>query len=71
MRKIKYQCGHYAKSKFGQCQKNTIPAEWIEAEVIEYTKLLVRNKQFAEDIQGQLVHCFQRNGNRNDESHQE
>ena len=56
MRKIKYQCGHYAKSKFGQCQKNTIPAEWIEAEVIEYTKLLVRNKQFAEDIQGQLVH---------------
>lgn len=56
MRKIKYQCGHYAKSKFGQCQKNTIPAEWIEAEVIEYTKLLVRNKQFAEDIQGQLGH---------------
>ena len=56
MRKIKYQCGHYAKSKFGQCQKNTIPAEWIEAEVIEYTKLLVRNKQFTEDIKNQIGH---------------
>ena len=56
MRKIKYQCGHYAKSKFGQCQKNTIPAEWVEAEVIEYTKLLVRNKQFTEDIKNQIGH---------------
>ena len=56
MRKIKYQCGHYAKSKFGQCQKNTIPAEWIEAEVIEYTKLLVRNRQFTEDIKNQIGH---------------
>ena len=46
MQKNKYQCGHYAKSKFGQCQKNTISAEWIEGEVIAYTKLLVRNKQF-------------------------
>ena len=36
--KWKYQCGHYAKSKFGQCKKNAISAEWIEAEVIEYTK---------------------------------
>ena len=52
--KWKYQCGHYAKSKFGQCQKNVISAEWIEAEVIEYTKLLVRNQQFAEDIQSQI-----------------
>ena len=54
MQKNKYQCGHYAKSKFGQCQKNTISAEWIEGEVIAYTKLLVRNKQFAEDIQSKL-----------------
>lgn len=52
--KWKYQCGHYAKSKYGQCKKNAIPAEWIETEVIEYTKLLVRNKQFAEDIQKQI-----------------
>ena len=52
--KWKYQCGHYAKSKFGQCKKNAISAEWIEAEVIEYTKLLVRNQQFAEDIQSQI-----------------
>ena len=54
MQKNKYQCGHYAKSKFGQCQKNTISAEWIEGEVIAYTKLLVRNKQFAEEIQSKL-----------------
>ena len=52
--KWKYQCGHYAKSKFGQCKKNAISAEWIEAEVIEYTKLLVSNQQFAEDIQSQI-----------------
>lgn len=52
--KWKYQCGHYAKSKFGQCKKNAISAEWIESEVIEYTKLLVRNPQFAEDIQRQI-----------------
>ena len=52
--KRKYQCGHYAKSKYGQCKKNAISAEWIEAEVIEYTKLLVRNPQFAEDIQKQI-----------------
>lgn len=43
-----------AKSKFGQCKKNAISAEWIEAEVIEDTKLLVRNQQFAEDIQSQI-----------------
>ena len=35
-------------------RKNAISAEWIEAEVIEYTKLLVRNQQFAEDIQSQI-----------------
>lgn len=52
--KWKYQCGHYAKSKFGQCKKNAISAEWIESEVTEYTKLLVRNPQFAEDIQRQI-----------------
>lgn len=52
--KRNYQCGHYAKSKFGQCKKNSIFADWIEAEVIEYTKLLVRNQQFAEDIQEQI-----------------
>lgn len=52
--KRNYQCGHYAKSRFGQCKKNTIFADWIEAEVIEYTKLLVRNPQFAEDIQRQI-----------------
>lgn len=52
--KMKYQCGHYAKSKYGQCQKNVIDAEWVEAEVIAYTKLLVQNKRFSEDIQKQI-----------------
>ena len=48
--RYKYQCGHYAKAKFGQCKKNAILADWVEKEVIEYTKLLVRNPKFAEDI---------------------
>lgn len=52
--KLNYQCGHYAKARYGQCKKNTIYADWIETEVIEYTKLLVRNPKFAEDIQKQI-----------------
>ena len=52
--RLKYQCGHYAKAKFGQCKKNSILAEWVEREVIEYTKLLVQNPKFAEDIQRQI-----------------
>ena len=50
----KYQCGHYAKAKHGQCKKNAILAEWVETEVIEFTKLLVKNPKFAEDIQTQI-----------------
>lgn len=49
-----YQCGHYAKSKFGQCKKNAIESDWIEGEVIAYTKLLVSNPRFAEDIQKRI-----------------
>ncbi len=49
-----YQCGHYARSMFGQCKKNAISKEWIETEVIEYTKLLVCNPQFAADIEAQI-----------------
>ena len=52
--RIRYQCGHYAKAKHGQCKKNAILAEWVEAEVIGYTKLLVRNQEFARDIQAQI-----------------
>jgi len=52
--KMKYQCGHYARSKYGQCKKNVIDADWVESEVIAYTKLLVQNEQFAEDIQKQI-----------------
>ena len=49
-----YQCGHYARSMFGQCKKNAISKERIETEVIEYTKLLVSNPQFAADIEAQI-----------------
>lgn len=52
--KLNYQCGHYAKSKFGQCKKNAIDAGWIEGEVIAYTKLLVSSPKFAEDIQKRI-----------------
>ncbi|MCM1236045.1 MAG: recombinase family protein [Ruminococcus flavefaciens] len=52
--KVYYECGHHRVSKGGQCRKNSIPAEWIEAEVVGYTKLLVRNPKFAEDIQKQI-----------------
>ena len=52
--RLKYQCGHFAKAKFGQCKKNSILAEWVETEVIEFTKLLVQNPKFAEDIQRQI-----------------
>jgi len=49
-----YVCGHHVKSHNGQCQGNGISAAWIESEVVEFTKLLVKNPQFAEDIQQQL-----------------
>ncbi len=49
-----YICGHAAKSRNGQCQKNAISKEWVETEVIEYTKLLVHNPQFLADIEAQV-----------------
>lgn len=52
--KLNYQCGHYAKAKHGNCKKNAILGEWIEAEVIAYTKLLVRNPLFVQDIQSKI-----------------
>lgn len=52
--KLNYQCGHYAKAKHGNCKKNSILGEWIESEVIAYTKLLVRNPLFVQDIQSKI-----------------
>ncbi len=49
-----YVCGHHVKSHNGQCQGNGISATWIEAEVVEFTKLLVTSPQFAEDVQRQI-----------------
>lgn len=51
---VYYQCGHYAKAKGGQCNKNSIRGDWLEKEVIEYTKLLVQDPQFAQDIQAKI-----------------
>lgn len=48
--RLKYQCGQYAKSKYGQCKKNSILAEWVAIEVIVYMKRLVSNKQFTDNI---------------------
>jgi len=49
-----YVCGHHVKSHNGQCQNNGINADWIEAEIVEFTKLLVTSPQFAEDVQQQI-----------------
>lgn len=51
---VYYQCAHYARAKGGQCNKNSIRADRLEKEVIEYTKLLVQNPKFAQDIQAQI-----------------
>ena len=51
---MNYQCGHYSRAKGGQCKKNAISAEWVETEVIEYTKRLIQNPQFAQDILDQI-----------------
>lgn len=50
-----YVCGHYKNSRnSGQCSRNGISAELVEKEVLEYTKALVRNPQFAEDIKNRI-----------------
>lgn len=51
---LNYQCGHHSGARGGQCKKNAIRAEWVETEVIEYTKRLIQNPKFAEDIQAQI-----------------
>ena len=54
VRILKYQCGHYAAARGGTCKKNAIGAEWVESEVIGYTRSLMKNPQFAADIQAQI-----------------
>lgn len=49
-----YTCGHGGIAKNGQCSRNTILAEWVETEVIEYTRRLVRDPKFAADIQEKI-----------------
>ena len=49
-----YTCGHQSIAKNGHCGRNTILAEWVETEVIEYTRQLVRDPKFAADIQAKI-----------------
>ena len=49
-----YTCGHGGIAKNGQCGRNTILADWVETEVIEYTRRLVRDPKFAADIQAKI-----------------
>ena len=49
-----YTCGHQSIAKNGHCGRNTILAEWVETEVIEYTRQLVRDPKFAADIQEKI-----------------
>ena len=50
-----YTCGHYKRSgKGGSCRRNGVPAEEVEKEVISYTKRLLNNPDFAEDIKQRI-----------------
>ncbi len=46
-----YVCSHYKRARgTNQCRRNGVSAERLEKEVLEYTKKLLRNPQFARDI---------------------
>lgn len=50
-----YICGHYNKSgAYGNCKRNGIAADWIETEVVEYTKALVKKEAFINDIKKRI-----------------
>lgn len=50
-----YVCGHYKSStNSGNCKRNGISAELVEKEVLEYTKALVSNPIFAEDVRSRI-----------------
>lgn len=50
-----YICGHYNRSGVhGNCKRNGICADWIEKEVVEYTKALVRNEIFISDVKEKI-----------------
>lgn len=49
-----YVCGHSKKSKHGNCTRNAIRADVIEREVLYYTKKLIKNPRFVEDIQQRI-----------------
>ncbi|NBH85304.1 recombinase family protein, partial [Lachnospiraceae bacterium] len=49
-----YVCGHSKKSKHGNCTRNSVRADVIEREVLYYTKKLIKNPRFVEDIQSRI-----------------
>ena len=49
-----YQCEHNRTARDGQCGNTTIRGDWVEAELIGYTRLLIKNPKFAADIQAQI-----------------
>ena len=50
-----YCCKHYKTSgEYGSCRKNSVPAESVENEVIRFTKKLIADERFAEDIKQRI-----------------
>lgn len=53
--KFTYVCGYYLKAKGTKhCNRNGVSAERLEKELLEYTSKLMKNPQFAQDIQNKI-----------------
>jgi len=50
-----YVCSHYKKAGFGgSCSRNGVACDVIEKEVLDYTKKLLNNEEFATDIKSRI-----------------
>ena len=49
-----YSCGHSKACKGGECKPNSVRADKMEDEVLEYIRNLVNNKKFADAIQAKI-----------------
>jgi len=55
----RYVCSHHLKSKGStSCRANGISTERLDREVLEYTKRLLANKEFAEDLEEKVGHVM-------------
>ena len=53
--KFIYVCGHYKRTGVGgSCNRNGIACEVIEEEVLNYTKKLLNNEEFASDVKSKI-----------------